>query len=81
MNIGDVIQFNEKHKWCGSLGIITEKKIVATDDPNIKDVRYMVGVPCPMQGTAYIFVMGNENSIEYIGRAVMMVKEVNDDEE
>ena len=26
MNINDVVQFNEKHKWTGSLGIITEKK-------------------------------------------------------
>ena len=26
MNVGDVVQFNENHKWCGSLGLINEKK-------------------------------------------------------
>ncbi len=40
-----VVQFNEKHKWCGSFGFIEE----------VKDERIMVGVPVPQQGTAYIF--------------------------
>lgn len=26
MDIDDVVQFNENHKWCGALGIITEVK-------------------------------------------------------
>lgn len=26
MSIGDVVQFNENHKWAGSIGIITEIK-------------------------------------------------------
>ena len=69
MNKGDVVQFNERHEWCGSLGIITEVKICGDD------IRYMVGVPAPMQGTAYIFVMGSENAIEYIGEAILVVKE------
>ena len=41
MITGDVVQFNEKHKWCGCLGIVTEKK------EYINDIRYMVGVPMP----------------------------------
>ena len=68
MKINDVVQFNENHKWCGSLGIITEVK--QCDD----DTRYMVGVPAPMQGTAFIFVMKSEYSIEYVGKAIMTIK-------
>lgn len=29
----------------------------------------------PMQGTAFIFVMQSENAIEYIGEAVMILKD------
>lgn len=61
--INDVVQFNEKHKWCGSLGIVTEVK--EYDD----DVRYMIGVPLPEKGTAYIFSMESKNEIEPIGVA------------
>lgn len=63
---GSVVQFNEKHKWCGSLGIVTEVK--EYDDGN---VRYMIGVPVPMQGTAYIFSVKSDAEIEYIGEAVL----------
>lgn len=42
---GDVIQFNETHKWTGVLGIVGE----------IKQERIMVGVPIPQKGTAYIY--------------------------
>ena len=41
MNKGDVIQFNENHKWCGTLGIIQEVKQC------YEGIRYMVGVPMP----------------------------------
>lgn len=68
MTKGDVVQFNENHKWCGSLGIITEVKIMRND------IRYMVGVPAPMQGTAYIFVLESENAIERIGQAKLVPK-------
>ena len=64
---GTVVQFNENHKWCGCLGIITEAKKLKG-----KKIRYMVGVPIPEQGTAYIFVMNTDCSIEEIGRAVMV---------
>jgi len=66
MIIGDVVQFNERHKWCGSLGIVTR----AT--PCGDDVRYMVGVPMPMQGTAYVYTMQSRQEVELIGRAVLM---------
>ena len=35
----------------------------------------MVGVPIPQQGTAYIYVLASEFSIELIGKAVMITKE------
>ena len=73
MKKGDVVQFNENHKWIGSLGIITEVKDCGND------IRYMVGVPAPMQGTAFIFVMESENAIEYIGKAVLTLKDEEDD--
>ena len=68
----DVVQFNERHKWCGSLGIVT--KITETD----KDVMYMIGVPIPQQGIAYIRVLDSENAVEYIGRAVLTDSEGED---
>lgn len=66
----DVVQFNENHKWRGSLGIITEVK-----DCGENGIRYMVGLPIPQQGTAFIFVMDNENAIEYVGKAILTIKE------
>lgn len=72
MKKGDVVQFNENHKWIGSLGIITEVKDCGND------IRYMVGVHAPMQGTAFIFVMKSENAIEYIGKAVLTLKDEED---
>ena len=72
MKKGDVVQFNENHKWQGSLGIITKVK----DCCNA--IRYMVGVPAPMQGTAFIYVMESENAIEYIGKAVLTLKDEED---
>lgn len=72
MKVGDVVQFNERHKWCGSLGIITEVKDYA-EEPEM--IRYQVGVPIPMEGTAFIYVMANECALEYIGVAVLTLKE------
>lgn len=70
---GDVVQFIEGHKWIGCLGIVTEIK----DCGDMK--RYMVGVPAPMQGTAYIFDDGS--GIERIGRAALVAKEDEDEAE
>lgn len=68
MNKGEVVQFNENHKWCGCLGIIDEIKEIGSD------IRYMVGVPIPQGGTAYIFVLESENAIELIGKAILTPK-------
>ena len=62
----DVVQFTENHKWCGCIGIVD--KIKQCDD----DVRYMIGVPVPMQGTAFIFSMESDHDFEYVGKAVMV---------
>lgn len=64
VKINDVVQFTEKHKWSGCLGIITEDR--GEGHPR----RYIIGVPVPMQGTAYIFDDGS--GIERIGEAVMV---------
>ena len=69
MNKGDVVQFNENHKWCGTLGIIQEVKQC------YEGIRYMVGVPMPQQGTAFIFVMDSDDEIEFIGKANLVLKE------
>ena len=71
---GDVVQFNENHKWCGSLGIITEVK-----DCKENGIRYQIAVPIPQQGTAFIYVMDNENAIEYIGKAILTIRGEDDD--
>lgn len=71
--VGDVVQFNENHKWCGSLGIVHEVKRCGDD------IRVLVGVPIPEQGTAFIFSMVSNNELEYIGSAVLTP--VEDDEE
>lgn len=64
MKVNDVVQFTENHKWCGCLGIIIEEKEMYGTE------RYMIGVPIPQQGTAYIFDDGT--GIEYIGKAVLV---------
>ena len=61
----DVVQFTEDHKWVASLGIISEVKDCGDD------YKYLIGVPIPQQGTAYIFSMESANEFEYIGRAVL----------
>ena len=69
MKQNDVIQFNENHKWCGCLGIINEVKKCSNND-----IKYLIGVPMPQQGTAFIFVMESEQAIEYIGKAIMVLE-------
>ena len=60
----DVVQFTQGHKWAGCLGIVDEDK--GAGHPR----RYMIGVPVPMQGTAYIFDDGT--NIERVGAAVLV---------
>lgn len=64
IKINDVVQFVENHKWCGCLGIVCEDK--GEGHPR----RYMIGVPIPEKGTAYIYDDGS--NIERIGIAVMV---------
>ena len=52
--VKEVIQFNENHKWRGCFGYIHRTKG--------KDL-YMIAVPLPEQGTAFIFVKRNEFDI------------------
>lgn len=70
--VGDVVQFNEEHKWCGSLGIVEEVKGNCG--------RYTIGVPIPEKGMAYIFVNERDNVIDYVGKAVLMAKETEEDD-
>ena len=63
MTVNDVVQFTENHQWVGCLGIIEEDK--GEGHPR----RYMIGVPVPMHGIAYIFDDGS--NIERVGRAVL----------
>lgn len=65
IKINDVVQFTENHKWCGCLGIINEIKNLGDNKK-----RYMIGVPIPERGTAYIFDDGS--NIEFIGHAVLV---------
>lgn len=67
MTVNDVVQFNERHKWRGSLGIISEDK--GFEHPR----RYLIGVPIPDSRIAYIYDDGS--SIEYVGKAVLVEEE------
>lgn len=60
--INKVVQFTENHKWCGCLGIIS--------DANIDTDSYLIGIPIPDQGTAYIFAQLED--FEIIGDAVLV---------
>lgn len=68
----NVVQFTENHKWCGCLGIIREAKECGDD------VKYLIGVPVPLKGIAFIFSMESENEFEYIGKAIMVIGEESD---
>lgn len=61
----DVVQFTEDHEWVASLGIVSEVKDCDGD------YRYMIGVPIPQRGTAFIFSIESDEEFEYIGRAVL----------
>ena len=74
-NVGDVVQFKKKHKWAGCFGYIHQVKQCCGDE------KYMVGVPVPERGTAYIFTMYSAGEIEYIGKAVLMPTDEEDDDD
>ena len=71
---GMVVQFLENHKWRGSLGIVTEVKECGDD------IRYMIAVPIPMQGTAYIYSMESDKDITMIGFATLVPQEEEDND-
>ena len=73
---GMIVQFTEKHKWAGCLGIITEVK----ESYNNADLRYMIAVPIPQQGTAYIFSMESDEEFELITGFAKLVPRGEDDE-
>ena len=79
MQIGDVVQFNENHEWRGCLGIINEIKECKSEKAPNGDIKYMVGVPVPNGGTAFIFVLASEFAIEKIGKAKLIMRRENDD--
>lgn len=57
--LNDIVCFRENHKWVGCIGFVNEIKKIK--DKNGKDtLRLMIGVPVPMQGTAYIFATRDE---------------------
>ena len=70
----DVVQFTENHKWAACLGIINE--VEELDD----DVKYMIGVPIPEGGTAFIFSMESNEEFEPVGVAVLGYRDEEDDE-
>ena len=72
---GMVVQFLENHKWRGSLGIITKVKYIKDD------VKYMIAVPIPMQGTAYIYSMQSENDIALVNGFATLVPRDEEDED
>lgn len=75
-NRGDVVQFTEKHKWCGAFGYVSEVKQCGDD------YRVMIGATIPDNqaqcSTAYIFSMLKDDEFEVVGRAVMMPQEESD---
>lgn len=79
---GDVIQFNENHKWRGALAIVTEVK------PVEGDIKIMAGVPMlekdGVSGTAYIYTMQSAGEFDLVGRAALaptsVAEEENDEE-
>lgn len=74
IDINSVVQFNENHEWCGCLGIVEEIKDCVSSSGKV-DKRYTVSVKEPLRGTAFIYCMESEKSIEYIGKAILTRKD------
>lgn len=67
--LGDIVCFKAKHKWAGCLGFVEKIKQIKGEETMI-----MVGVPIPMKGIAYIYVMPDE--IENLNCAYMYPGEI-----
>lgn len=63
LNVNDVVQFVESHKWIGCFGFVSE----------VMPYKIRVGVPVPLKGIAYIHC--KETDVEVIGKAVLVLKE------
>lgn len=76
--VGDVVQFNERHKWCGAFGYVSEVKQCGDD------IRVMIGATIPDNqthcSTAYIFSMLSDKEFDFIGNAVLMPQQEESDE-
>lgn len=66
ISVNDAVQFTENHKWVGCFGIVTKIK-----DCDYHPRKYMVGVPIPEGGVAYIYDSGD--NIELIGVSAFMI--------
>lgn len=58
----DVVQFTSSHKWHGCFGTVEEIR------KNGCDTQYLVGVPIPKRGTAYILASEDGKSLRRIGK-------------
>lgn len=77
LKLNDVVQFNENHKWCGALGIVSEIKELKND------TKYLIGAPTPGAinvNTAYIFVMASDMALERIGVAELVESGMSENE-
>lgn len=74
-SVGDAVQFNERHKWVGCMGFVSR-----VNDYGDSYVRYMIGVPVPQQGTAYIFSLEENEEFEKIGTSIFMPSESEEEE-
>lgn len=64
----EVIQFNESHKWCGSFGYIHRVR---------KGGTYMIAVPLPEQGTA--FIIAERNEFDVVGATDLILGDDDDE--
>ncbi len=72
----DVVQFIENHKWESCFGIIAEARESISDMIGYEnDYKYLIAVPVPQGGIAYIYSMESDHEFEYIGEAVLGVPE------
>lgn len=64
----EVIQFNENHKWCATFGYIHRVR---------KGGTYMIAVPLPEQGTA--FIIAERNEFDVVGATDLILGDDDDE--
>lgn len=70
LHIGDVVQFNNNHKWCGCFGYIDEIKEMPDD------TRYTIAIPFPGNEIAVIYSLISDAEFDYIGHAALLPSKV-----